>query len=249
MGRVLGASVSELRQQDRTLAPTRSGAQAKLVQGLHQLEALCRAPTLDRQVQLLAETSSDLSLALSGASGLTTQARELARQSRWGELSALGPQLQASSDSLSRAFKESHLELARQERKSILTAFDRSCRELGLSVRTLEDLPGRPALLMAEDQKISVAVSVDELGETMVDLAGFKGHEACREFSQRLEQALERHGVHIQVRDRHLHGKEEGGALVQQAKRIRPKNPLSSARTTQRSSQKRKALFTGRVRT
>lgn len=125
--------------------------------------------------------------------------------------------VEKSLDSLSKAARESHLELAMAERQVLGETTEEALKEKGYQV----SLKRRPdgLLLRATKGDVSIAAQVDNGGQLSIDMAGFEG-PSCKVALEEIHEELERRGVTLKTLQKHQHDKKEGSVLIRQVEEV-----------------------------
>lgn len=160
---------------------------------------------------------------------------------RPGASKALG-QLAAARRDLERSIGAGASRLLKAEGQALVSAVQSALTDMGYSVRRPKQSATTSTVIKGTNTRgAAVYVEVDPVrGHLRADLAGCSG-TSCQGERARLVRALEARGVRVRLTGTELHGRAEGGALVQKVA------PLFGADEAPEQDRRRRALALDQV--
>jgi len=122
-------------------------------------------------------------------------------------------QITSALNELTKAVRTAHHTLAEQEQRTITDDLRSVLAARGYTVRTGKSNASRIRLLHAKMGEHVVAASIANTGTLDLDLAGFEAGK-CTQERQAIVELLEQRGYQIQLNQRVVHNRREGGEVV-----------------------------------
>ena len=124
-------------------------------------------------------------------------------------------QITSALNEMTQAVRSAHQTLAKQEQRTITDDLRSVLVTRGYTVRIGETLAGRMRLLRAKRGEHVVAARIADMGTLELDLAGFEAGK-CTQERQAIVEQLEQRGYQIQINQRVVHNRREGGEIVKE---------------------------------
>lgn len=122
-------------------------------------------------------------------------------------------QITSALNEMTQAVRTAHQTLAEREQRIITDDLRSVLAARGYTVRIEASLAGRMRLLRAKMGEHVVAARIADTGTLELDLAGFEAGK-CTQERQAIVSKLEQRGYQIQINQRVVHNRREGGEIV-----------------------------------